>query len=233
MRAPRSAREILPVNGRFCLARSLLTASGMKAWAIGLALAGVAASSACGGSSRRTDAEAVAGAASVGGAGTGAVASAGSTSAGGSGAAGSSGAGGGASPGGTGGSSMGGAPVRFPLIVGDDACPPASPTSSVCTVPGASCVYRGLEAGLSVSDEPFHCVCDGGQWTCAQSDENGELTCPSIESGPGPSDPCPASGNACSYLLWSGPALVVCYCTERGGAGGAEAAPSSSWFCGV
>jgi hypothetical protein len=211
-------------------------AVGTKVWAIGLALASVAASSACGGSSRRTDAEAVAGADSVGGAGTGPVGNAGNAGRAGS-VAGSGGAGGSASPGGTGGSSMGGAPDRFPLIVGDDACPPTAPTSGVCTVPGASCVYRGIESGLSFSNEPFHCECDGGQWSCAQSDESGELTCPSIESGPGPSDPCPASGKPCSYVSWSGPALVVCYCTEgmdgTAGAGGAEAASISSWLCGV
>ena len=225
-----------------------------KYWAIGLALVSVAASSACGGSSRGTDTEAVAGADSVGGSGTGAVVGdagmsaghsggvGGSDGVGGSGGlgsgglGGSGGVGGSASPGGTGGSSIGGAPVRFPLIVGDAACPPAAPMSASCTALGASCVYRGIQAGLSLSNKPFHCTCDG-EWFCAESDETGELTCPGIKESPGPSEPCPPNGQTCSFTLLRQSAMAVCSCREdtsgAAGAGGAEAAPVSRWLCGL
>lgn len=130
----------------------------------------------------------------------------------------------------------GGAPPAHPLIVGDDGCPPAAPATSTCTQLAISCVYRGMTAGLSEANEPFHCLCQAGAWTCVQSAENGDATCPFVAGLPDEKDACPASGGSCRYALLAQSALAVCYCQEReaeGGAGGAAAAPIHAWLCGV
>ena len=135
----------------------------------------------------------------------------------------------------------GGVPARHPLIVGDDACPAEAPTSLVgaCREPGTSCVYRGIDSYVWTSNEPFHCVCDGANWACAQSGENGEATCPFVTELPGPDVACPASGEPCMYWVPGYLGLAFCSCSTddsaggAAGAGGAEAGPSSIWFCGL
>jgi hypothetical protein len=135
----------------------------------------------------------------------------------------------------------GGNPAQNPLLVGDDACPAEAPTTLACSEAelGASCVYGGLVALVHASDEPFRCVCDGANWACAQSDENGETTCPFVRELPGASDACPEMGERCVYWVPGYLGLADCSCrpddsaSGAAGAGGADAAPSSLWSCGL
>jgi hypothetical protein len=127
----------------------------------------------------------------------------------------------------------GGAPPAHPLIMGDAGCPPAAPGTSSCTQSAISCVYRGIAAGLSEANEPFHCLCEAGAWTCVQSAENGDATCPFVAGLPDEKEACPAPGASCRYALLAQSALAVCYCNESEAAGGAAAAPIHHWFCGL
>lgn len=199
-------------------------------------LTGVLGVAACGNTEHHSDEPPMAGR-NAGGAAAAAAVSGSAGQAPASGSGGSASAGTGQTAGTAGGPpGTGGAPPRFPLIVGDEACPPAAPESLSCQQPGATCVYRGIESGLSLTYDPMRCVCDGDLWACVGSDEKGETACP-IARQPGPTDPCPAPGKVCIYVLPV--ALAHCYCsqdTETGGAGGAggtEAAPRSSWLCGA
>lgn len=202
------------------------------------AVAGALAATACGNTETSSDQQPMAGTSN--GARAGAGGSGEPVALGGGGSSASAGTG---QTGGTAGStpSSGGAPPRFPLIVGDAACPPAAPESLACQQPGATCVYRGIASGLSSTFDPVRCACDGDLWACVGSNEKGETSCPLVPL-PGPADPCPASGGVCVYV--QPVALAHCYCsqdTERGGAGGAagagaggaETGPSSLWLCGL
>jgi hypothetical protein len=135
-----------------------------------------------------------------------------------------------------GGGGGGGVPALHPLIVGDDVCPAEAPRRlDGCPEAGASCVYRGLTAMIHGSDQPFRCTCDGDNWACALSGENGEEICPLLTELPGPNVACPTSGEPCDYWVPGYLGLAKCYCMEDDAAGGAAGAggagPSSVWSC--
>ena len=198
----------------------------MKIWVIGLALASLAASPACGGSSRRTDAEAVAGADAVGGSAPGPVVGDAGMSAGHSGGVGGSGGGSGGVGGGSGengGIGAAGAPPLIDLIKGDPECPPMASPGPSCSDAKTSCVYRTVVSGLSEFG-PAHCACKDGTWACVSSDENGDSACPLTTYPPGADDPCPAPGTECQFPALN--AVATCRCSGTGGGSG-------GWSCGL
>jgi hypothetical protein len=191
---------------------SMRHAFGTKLWAIGSLFVGVAASSACGGSSHRTEADPVAGADSAAGS---------DASAGRAGNGASAGDGANGAEGGNAGTSTAGAPPVLDLIKGDPECPPMAAPGAACAKPDTSCVYRTIPSGIS-SFGPAHCACKEGTWACVNSDENGDSACPLTAYPPGADDPCPPAGTVCKFAVPGQHTVATCSCSGIG-----------AWFCGL